>query len=213
MKCIRILLADDHAVVVEGLRRILERAEFEVIGVAADGRALVEKALRLHPDVIITDVAMPVLNGIDAVREVVKRDGKLKVIFLTMHDELSYARAAFATGASGYVLKSAAGGELIDAIHEVIGGGKYVSKTIASDLKYPGRAPAARNRGALDGLTDRQREVLRLLAEGRQVKEIAAVLKLSPKTVEYHKYRIMEAAGVRTAAGLTRYALKYGIAT
>ncbi len=211
MKRSTILIADDHAVVVEGLRRMLEPPEFEVVGVARDGRALLQAAARLQPDVIIADIAMPLLNGIDAAREIHKQNRKPKIIFLTMHPETAYATAALAAGAAGYVLKSAAGEELINAIHDVLHGRTYVSKSIAKSVERALEIPSMKNRSPIDLLTHRQREVLQLLAEGKQAKEIAAVLNLSPKTVEFHKYRIMDLLGVHSVAGLARYAQKRGI--
>jgi DNA-binding NarL/FixJ family response regulator len=211
MKRSRVLIADDHAVVLEGLRRILDRPEFAIVGVANDGRALVQAAAECEPDMIITDVAMPLLNGIDAAREIHKRNPKLKIIFLTMHPEASYATAALAAGASGYVLKSTAGEELIKAIRRVLKGHTYVSKSIEKTVEYARKIRLTNNRNAIDLLTHRQREVLQMLAEGKQIKEIAALLNVSPKTVEFHKYRIMDMLGLRTVAELTRHALKYGI--
>jgi DNA-binding NarL/FixJ family response regulator len=211
MKHATVLIADDHSVVVEGLRRILDRPEFEVVGIAHDGRALVQAATQLQPDVIITDVAMPLLNGIDAAREIHKQNRKPKIVFLTMHPEVAYATAALAAGASGYVLKSAAGAELIDAIRDALNGRIYISKVLATSVERAREIRPTITRSAFDLLTHRQCEVLQLLAEGRQVKEIAAILDLSPKTVEFHKYRIMDLLGVRTVADLTRYAVKHGI--
>jgi DNA-binding NarL/FixJ family response regulator len=211
MKPSRVLIADDHAVVLEGLRRILDRPEFAIVGVANDGRALVQAVAKCEPDVIITDVAMPLLNGIDAACEIHKRNPKLNIIFLTMHPEASYATAALAAGASGYVLKSMAGEELIKAIRQVLKGRTYVSKSIEKAVEHAHKIRPTNNRSAIDLLTHRQREVLQMLAEGKQAKEIAALLNLSPKTVEFHKYRIMELLGLRTVAELTRHALKHGM--
>ncbi len=211
MKPSTVLIADDHAVVVEGLRRILDRPEFEVVGVARDGWALLHAAARLRPDVIITDIAMPSLNGIEAARKIHQQNQKSKIIFLTMHPELVYAKTAIAAGASGYVLKSAAGEELVRAIRHALNGRTYISKRIAESMKRAGEVRPGKNRSAGDELTRRQREVLQLLAKGFQVKEIAATLNVSSKTVEFHKYRIMDALGMRTVANLTRYAVKYGI--
>jgi DNA-binding NarL/FixJ family response regulator len=211
MRHATVLIADDHSVVVEGLRRILDRPEFEVVGVAYDGRALVQAAAQLQPDVIITDVAMPLLNGIDAAREIHKQNRKPKIVFLTMHAEVAYATAALAAGASGYVLKSAASEELINAIRDALNGRIYISKALATPVERAGEICPTNARNAVDLLTHRQREVLQPLAEGRQVKEIAAILALSPKTVEFHKYRIMDLLGLRTVADLTRYAVKRGI--
>jgi len=207
----RILIADDHSVVIEGLRRILDRPQFDVVGVANDGRALIQAAEKLHPDVIVTDVAMPRLNGLDAAREIHSRHPNLKIIFLTMHPEVAYATAALGAGAAGYVLKSAAGEELIDAIGAALNGRIYISKSIAKSVEYAREIRSRNGRGAVDLLTHRQREILQQLAEGRQVKEIAAMLKLSPKTVEFHKYRIMKLLHLRTVADLARYAQRRGI--
>jgi DNA-binding NarL/FixJ family response regulator len=205
-----ILLADDHTVVIEGLRRILE-PEFQVVGVAADGRALVEAARRLVPDVIVADVSMPLLNGIDAAAQILRRDPTANLIFLSMHAEAAYANAVLAVGARGYVLKSAAAEELITAIRLARSGRIYVSKAIAKSVKHSRELLPENRLRAIDPLTQRQREILHLLAEGKQVKEIAAMLCISSKTVEFHKYRIMDALGVRTVAELTRYALKRGM--
>ena len=200
MKPWRILLADDHAVVIEGLRRILDRPEFEVVGVADDGCTLLQAAIRLQPDVIVCDIVMPSLNGIEATRKIHAENLKPKIIFLTMRPESAYASAAFAAGASGYVLKSDAGEDLIVAISEALNGRTYISKQIAAER---GKDP--------DGLTRRQREVLQCLAKGLQTKEIAAMMALSSRTVEFHKYRLMETLGARSVADLTRYAVKHGI--
>jgi DNA-binding NarL/FixJ family response regulator len=208
-----IVLADDHAVVVEGLRRILDRPEFHVVGVAHDGRAMVQAAARLHPDLIVTDIVMPLLNGIDAARQILKLKRKPKIIFLTMHPEVAYATAALEAGASGYVLKSAAGEQLIDAIRTALTGQTYVSKSIAEAVERARQVQSLHRRGTIGGLTDRQREVLQLLAEGKQVKEVAALLGVSSKTVEFHKYRIMQLLGARTVADLTRYAVRHGMVT
>lgn len=211
MKSSSILLADDHPVVVEGLRRVLDHPEFEVVAVVNDGRALMRVAAELQPDVIITDISMPLLNGIDAAREIHRQNPKAKVIFLTMHSEAAFAMAALVAGASGYVLKSAAEEELIDAIHEVLNDRTYVSKSMAASVEHARKIGPTDNPATADLLTHRQREVLQLLAEGRQVKEIASLLRLSPKTIEFHKYRIMNALDLRTLADLARYAQKRGI--
>jgi DNA-binding NarL/FixJ family response regulator len=211
MKRWKVVIADDHEVVVEGLRRILDHRKFEVVGVANDGSALIQAAEKLRPDVIITDLAMPRLNGIDAAREIHSRNPNLKIIFLTMHPEVAYATAALGAGACGYVLKSAAGEELIDAIGAALNGRIYISKSIAKSVKDAREIRSTDSRGAADLLTYRQREILQQLAEGRQVKEIAVELKLSPKTVEFHKYRIMNLLNLRTVADLARYAQRRGI--
>jgi len=190
---------------------MLDRSGLEVVGVAKDGRALVQAASEKRPDVIITDIAMPLLNGVDAAREIHRQNRKAKIIFLTMHPEVAYATAAFAAGASGYVLKSAAGEELIEAIRSVLNGHTYISRSIAKSVEKAREIKHTNTGSAQDLLTHRQREILQLLAEGRQVKEIAGLLKLSPKTVEFHKYRIMSVLGLRTVAGLARHAQKLGM--
>jgi len=207
----RILLADDHAVVLEGLRRILNRPEFEVVGAVTNGRALVEAASNLRLDVIIADVSMPSLNGIEAARQICKLNPKSKIIFLTMHPEAIFAVQAMSAGASGYVLKNAAGDELITAIREVLEGRTYVTPSLAEPVMHALQARRKGSQGTTDRLTSRQREVLQLLAEGRTPKEIAAVLNVSYRTVEFHKYRIMETLGLRTVAALAAYAAKQGI--
>jgi DNA-binding NarL/FixJ family response regulator len=211
VKRARILIADDHAVVVEGLRRILDRPEFEVVNAVTDGRALVKAAVESQAEIIITDIAMPLLNGIEATRQIRQQNPKAKIIFLTMHTEPIYAVEALAAGGSGYVLKSSAGDELVTAIQRVLEGNVYVAKTIARSVKEASEAQPKSGNRRTELLTSRQHEVLKLLAEGRQVKEIAVALNLSPRTVEFHKYRIMDTLGVRTAAELARYALKKGI--
>lgn len=207
----RILLADDHAVVLEGLRRILDRPAFEIVGAVKDGRSLVEAAANLRPDVIIADVSMPSLNGVEAARQIRKHNPKSKIVFLTMHPEAMYAVEAMNAGASGYLLKNEAGEELITAIQEVLGGRTYVTPSLAEPVRHALQTRRKSAQGTTDGLTARQREVLQLLAEGRTPKEIAAILNVSYRTVEFHKYRIMEALGLRTVPALAAYAAKRGI--
>jgi len=211
MRRSRVLLADDHLVVLQGLRRILDRPEFEVVGAVRDGRALVEAAAKLKPNVIIADISMPTLNGIEAMRQIRKQNPKAKVIFLSMHPEAIYAVEAMKAGASGYLVKSADDEELIAAIEKVLDGEVYLTPSLAKSVLDRLQAPRASVHSAADALTQRQREVLQLLAEGKQAKEIAALLKVSDRTVEFHKYRIMETLGIRTVAGLAAYAAKHGI--
>jgi DNA-binding NarL/FixJ family response regulator len=207
---IRVLLADDHAVVLEGLRRILDRPGFEIVGAVRDGRDLVKAAADLGPDLVIADVSMPVLNGIDAARQILKSNRRTKIVFLSMHPDVTYAVEALNAGASGYVLKNEAGEELLQAIRGVLEGRTYVTPSLDEPVKraLQGRA---RSRGNQASLTSRQREVLQLLAEGKQAKEIARVLNVSTRTVEFHKYRIMEALGLKTVAELASYAVKQGM--
>ena len=165
----------------------------------------------LQPDIIVADITMPLLNGIDAARQIRKTNAGVKIIFLTMHPDVTFVTEAMAAGGTGYVLKSSAGSELITAIREAAKGRTYVTKSIAESVKQGLSARSKTWRGPLDKLTSRQREVLQLLAEGLQVKEIAVKLRLSPRTVEFHKYRIMDELGLRTIAELSRYAARHGI--
>jgi DNA-binding NarL/FixJ family response regulator len=204
MKRPRILLVDDHTLFLEGLRRLLE-PEFDVVGAAEDGRALLRAAGELQPDVILTDISMPMLNGIDAMRHLREVSPRAKVIFLSMHAESTMVKRAFQAGASGYILKRAASPELVTAIRDVLEGRHFVSSGVRQP---PATVEPLANEGVL---TPRQREVLQLIAEGCTVKEAAAILNLSCKTVEFHKYQIMDRLGVHTTAELTKYAVKNGL--
>lgn len=210
MKKIRVLLADDHKIILEGLRSILE-PEFEIVGAVEDGRTLVSEAERLSPDVVVVDISMPGLNGIDAAKQIKKLDGRIKIVFLTMHSQVSCAASAFEAGASAFVLKHSAPQELIIAIRETIQGRTYVTPRIAGDLIDSYQKGTLRRDGSKVELSPRQREVLQPLAEGKSAKEIAAVLNISPKTVEFHKYRMMEQLNIKTSAELIQYALAYGL--
>jgi DNA-binding NarL/FixJ family response regulator len=208
----RVLLADDHTIVAEGLQSLLE-GEFEFVGTVGDGRALLDAAQKLKPDVIVADISMPLLNGLDAARRL-KRDGsQAKIIFLTMHAEAQFAAEAFRAGASGYLLKSSAGEELITAIHEVSKGRSYVTPLITKDVLNFLMGAAGQPEQPAVKLTPRQREVLQLVAEGRTMKEIASIMNISARTVESHKYEMMEALGVQTNAELVQYAIKIGLVT
>jgi DNA-binding NarL/FixJ family response regulator len=210
MKALRVLLADDHAIVLEGLRHILE-PDFEIVGEVADGRSLVEVAMVHRPEVIITAISLPLLNGIEAAREIRKINRRVKIIFLTMHADPSYAVEALDAGGSAYILKSAAVAEILVAIREVLNGRVYVSPSINKEVLRVQMERTGRRDDAQTELTPRQREVLRLLAEGKSLKEVAAALKISVKTVEFHKYRIMNQLGIRTNAEMTKYAVKVGV--
>jgi DNA-binding NarL/FixJ family response regulator len=203
----RVLLAEDHTLVAEGLQSLL-RDSFDLLGVAPDGRALVEMAERLHPDVVVTDISMPLLNGMDAIRQILAKNPKTKIVVLTMHRDTHLAAEAFRAGASGYLLKVSPAEELIGAIREVAQGKGYVTTLLAKDLitllMEAGSAP----RGESSPLTPRQREVLQLIAEGRTMKEVATELNISPRTAESHKYEIVRALGLRTTADLVQYAVK-----
>jgi DNA-binding NarL/FixJ family response regulator len=206
----RILLADDHRILAEGLRGVLE-PEFEVVAVVADGRELVAAAKKHRPDLIVADVTMPALNGIDAALQLRDAGVPSKVIFLTMHNEVAYAHRALEAGAAGFVLKHSAAAELVTAVREALRGKTYVTPLIAGDLLHSYRDGKAKSADEANRLTPRQREVLQLLAEGRSAKEVATVLKISTRTAEFHKARIREALGVQTTAELVQYAIRLGI--
>ncbi|HTY85828.1 MAG TPA: response regulator transcription factor [Candidatus Acidoferrum sp.] len=211
MKRPRILLADDHRLVAEGLRSLLQ-PEFELVGVVEDGRALVQTARQLLPDVIVADIGMPKLNGLEALIQLKKDHPGVKVVMMTMHRETAYARRAIEAGASGFVLKHSAAEELITAIRAALEGKTYITPAIAGEVFNELRQG---NRKKIDPdqlLTSRQREILQLVAEGRSAKEIAAQLDISTRTVEFHKYQMMEALAIHSSAELVHYALKNGIA-
>jgi len=210
MKKTTVLLADDHRIVLEGLKGLLED-EFEVIGTVEDGRALLEQVQQLHPDVIVVDVAMPLLNGIDAVKQIKKSGLATKVVFLTMHHDALYAKEAFEAGALGFVLKHSAPSELTTAIQEALKGNTYISPTIAQEVMQVYKDEVDTRSGASSLLTLRQREVMQLLAEGKSAKEIGHILHISARTVEFHKYNMMEQLGIGTSAELVRFAIKHGI--
>jgi DNA-binding NarL/FixJ family response regulator len=203
----RILLADDHALVLEGFRRILE-GHYELVGTVGDGRALLEAAKTMHPDIIILDISMPLLNGIDAAAQLKKICPKAKIIIVTMHADTDYVRSAFEAGASAYVLKRSAVDELEQAIRAVIEGHSYITPLITKELVDVFLATGSEKSG---GLTPRQREVLQHLAEGRTAKEIANLLNITSRTVEFHKVQIMDHLNLRTTADLIKYALTHGI--
>jgi DNA-binding NarL/FixJ family response regulator len=206
----RVLLADDHLIMAEGLRGLLE-PEFEVVGVVADGRELVAAAKQHRPDVIVADVTMPSLNGIEAAVQLRDLGVGAKVVFLTMHRDVAYARRALEAGAAGFVLKHSAAGELVTAVREALRGQTYVTPMIAGELFQSYRQGDFRPHDPAQRLTARQREVLQLFAEGHSAKEVAAVLKISIRTAEAHKAHILEALGLRTTAELVQYAIRNGI--
>jgi DNA-binding NarL/FixJ family response regulator len=201
----RIILADDHGLMLEGLQRILE-PECEIAGAVTDGRMLIEALPSAHADVILMDITMPLLNGIEAASRISQEPDHPRIIFVSMHSDPDYVRAAFDAGADGYVVKSSAGQELIEAIRQVLSGQSYVSPGISAAAGGDAKATKVRAE-----LTPRQREVLQLVAEGRIAKEIASRLNISVKTVEFHKTSISQALGMRTTAELTRYALERGM--
>jgi len=210
MKKYRLLIADDHTLVLEGLKRILE-TDFELVGMAENGRQLLRMAEELKPDVVLVDISMPLLNGIDATRQLLKQTPQSKVIFVTMHADSDYVAEAFRAGASGYLLKRSAASELVTAIHEVLKGRYYVTPLVTREALTPLFGGAPEPRSLSSSLTSRQREVLQLVAEGRSVKEIAAILLVSAKTVEFHKSALMDRLGIHTTAELTRYAIEHGL--
>jgi DNA-binding NarL/FixJ family response regulator len=203
-------LADDHTLVLEGLRKLLED-ECEVVGTVEDGRALVEAAERLRPDVILLDISMPLLNGFEAARIIRTRVPDAKIIFLTMHSDPTYAREAFRAGALGYLLKRSAASELAKAISVVVRGRPYVTPLFPAEVLRPLGKDLRRLAPESGRLTSRQREVLQLVAEGHTAKEVAELLSISKKTVDFHKGRIMDRLGLRTVSELTKYAVVHGV--
>jgi DNA-binding NarL/FixJ family response regulator len=211
MKKTQILLADDHDIVIEGLRRVLDQPDFEIVASVGDGQSLVKGAKQWKPDVIITDITMPLLNGIDAARKIRKANPKIRLVFLTMHPDVGYALEALSLGSCAYVLKGSAADDLPDAIRAVMRGETYVSPKIAGSVteNLQKRTP----RRTQVELSAREREILQLIAEGRTFKEIAALLNISPRTVEFHRNKIADKTGRKTMADLTRYAVRIGIVT
>jgi len=210
MSRISVLLADDHRIVAEGLRRLLE-SEFELVGVVEDGRALLTAAQQLQPDVIISDISMPELNGVEALEELKKVNPGVKLVFLTMHHNTAYARRALDAGALGFVLKHSATEELIMAVRAASMGRTFVSPAIAGGLMQAMRDGGDANEDPVRKLTLRQREILKLLVDGHSAKVIAARLEISARTVEFHKYSMMETLGVTSSAELIRFALQNGV--
>jgi DNA-binding NarL/FixJ family response regulator len=202
----RVMLADDHTILVEAFRKLLE-PHFEIVGTVSDGRALMEAAPNLKPDVIVVDIGMPLMNGLEAGQRLKEQMPAVKFIFLTMNEDPDLAVQAMRSGASGYLLKSSAASELISAIHISLKGKSYVTPQIArgmqkSFIKNPQPKERAKN------LTPRQREVVQLLAEGKSMKEVASVLHVTPRTVAFHKYRVMEELNLETTAELIQFAIK-----
>ena len=203
----QILIADDHPVFAEGLRLLLGK-NYDVIGAVADGRALIAAAARLKPDVIVVDVGMPLLNGLDAAQRIREQLPKVKIVFLTMQDDPNLAAAALEIGPVGFVLKHSAGSELLKAIGEVLRGKSYLTPKLRSEDWV---VMKQRARQFSKALTARQRDIVQLCAEGRPIKEIAGQLNLSEKTVEFHKHHIMETFNLKSNADLVLFALKQGL--
>lgn len=199
----RILLADDHTLLLDAFRALLE-PEFEVVATVVDGRSLLDECARLHPDVVVLDIAMPLLNGLDAGRQLTARRDAPKLIYLTMNPNPDLAGEALKFGAVGYVLKSSAATELTQAIREALRGRSYITPLITREVVGSLAGP----KDARPELTSRQREVLQLLAEGRSMKEVADILNVAPRTVAFHKYRMMEQLRLKTSAELIRFAVR-----
>ena len=212
MKRPRVIMADDHSLIMAGLRKLVE-ADCDVVATVEDGRALLEAAERINPDLILLDISMPLLNGLDAARQLSKIVPECKLIFLTMHANPSYATEAFQAGASGYLLKRSAASELQQAIRSALSGQYYLTPLITKDVLGAVLKQTKGKRGDSSSttLTSRQREVLQLIAEGRGTKEIASILHVTVKTVEFHKASIKRQLELRSTAELTKYALTEGL--
>lgn len=205
---LQILLADDHLIVRQGLKALLEREGLDVVGEAPDGLEAVRLARDLHPDVAVLDIGMPLMNGLDAAREILQASPRTKAILLTMHSEDHYVLEALRAGVTGYVLKTKAAGDLVQAIQEVAGGAIYLSPGVSRAVV---QAYRAKSDLPPDPLTPRERQVLQLIAEGKRTKEIASLLGVSVKTAESHRTRLMEKLNIHETAGLVRYALQRGL--
>jgi DNA-binding NarL/FixJ family response regulator len=201
-----ILIADDHAIVKEGLVTLLKAHDFDVVGAVGDGAQLMAAALDLRPDVIVTDLTMPGLTGLDVLARLTREGIDSKVIILTMHNDVDLAARAMREGASGFLLKHSAGEELVTAIREVLQQRVYLTAALTRGVMA---LMSSQQGSAASQLTDRQRDVLRLIVDGRRMKEIATALGLSTRTVEAHKYNLMEALNVHSTAALVRYAIEH----
>lgn len=202
----KVLLADDHKIVAQGLESLLKDS-FNFVGTVSDGRALLEAAIRLKPDVVVTDISMPLLNGLDAVRQFRSNGVEAKVVFLTMHADASLAAEAFRAGGSAFLLKQSAGDELVQAIREILQGRAYLTPLIAKDMINV-LMEAREEKAEGSKLTPRQREVLQLIAEGKTMKEVASILNISARTAETHKYEMMQVIGAKTTAELIQHAIR-----
>lgn len=206
----RLLLADDHTLLLEGYQKLLEE-HFEIVAMLNNGRALLDAAVALRPDAILLDISMPLLNGLEATRQLRNLVPNSKIVIVTMHDDPEYVYEAFRAGASAYFLKQSAASELVSAIESVLKGSTYLTPLITAEGLRSGRSAADHSGRGTSALSPRQREVLQLVAEGHTGKQIASLLHISVKTVEFHKSRIMKELGVRSVADMTRYAVKRGI--
>ncbi len=210
MKRARVLLADDHRLVAEGIKNILI-AEFDLVGIVEDGRALIASVKALRPDVIISDITMPDINGIEALEELKIFDPGVRMIFLTMHRDVIYARRALQAGACGFVLKHSAPDELIMAVRAALEGRTFITPLLAGEVLEAMRHGPAQVVDQAASLTLRQRQILRLLAEGLSAKQMAKKLDISQRTVEFHKYRMMETLGAKSSSDLIHFAIKHGL--
>ena len=204
----RVLLADDHALLLGAFEKLLAE-DCDIVGQVSDGRALVAAAEQLRPDIIVLDITMPLLNGIEAARQIKQKVPRVKLVFVTMNEDTGLAADAFRAGASAYLLKQSATSELLTAIRQVIAGHSYVTPLITEGLV--GSLMYGDESAGNHELTPRQREVLQLLAEGRSMKEVAALLNLTPRTVAFHKYRIMQQLKVKSSAELVQYAVRHHV--
>jgi DNA-binding NarL/FixJ family response regulator len=203
----RILIADDHTLVADLCRKLLE-TDFDIVGTADNGRVMVRATIELKPDVIVLDIAMPILNGLDAGKQAKEAVPSVKLIFLTMSTDIQLAAEAFRRGASGYLLKTCASSELLTAVHDVLCGRTHISHSLCrSDVNYLRRTETTLVEED-ERLTPREREVLQLLAEGKVMKEVAHILNMATSTVAFHKYRMMQALGAKSSAELVRYAVR-----
>ncbi len=210
MTRVRLLLADDHKIFLEGLRRLLE-PEFDVIMTVENGQALIGAARKLRPDVVIADISMPGMNGIEAARRLSEFGPPPKIVFLSMYSDAGLVREAFRTGASGYVIKKSASSELLDAVRAALKNRFFLSPAVAKGMGDTRFRNPVQLKTSESLLTPRQLQVLQLVAEGLSIKEIADALKVSKKTAEFHKYNLVRKLGARTTAELTRYAVKHGL--
>ena len=204
----RIILADDHAIVRQGIKSLLEREGLQVVAEASDGREAIKYAEALSPDVVVMDIGMPMLNGMEAARELARCCPKVKPILLTQHDEPQYVSAALKSGVKGYVLKSQITADLVQAIHQVLRGQVYLSPGISGAVMA---AYKSKTELPADPLTSRERQVLQLIAEGKSTKDVAALLGVSVKTAESHRSRLMQKLDIHETATLVRYAVKHGL--
>jgi DNA-binding NarL/FixJ family response regulator len=209
MRQTRVLLADDHTILLEAFKGLLE-AECEVVGTVTDGRQLISAAVKLKPDVIVSDISMPNLNGLDACRKIKKQLPDIKLIFLTVSHDAELVAEAIRMGADGYLLKSSAASELFQAIKSAMSGGTYITPLVTRDM-IGSLTSSVDKRASLDKLTVRQREVLQLLAEGMTMKKVASVLNVTPRTVAFHKYRMMDDLHITSNAELIQFAVKHGL--